>query len=222
MDKIDPRYKRGKVYCVRCRYDDDLCYVGSTIQTLAKRMAAHRKDKLCSLYKYVNDDWDNWFIELYEYYPCNNKPELDKREGQITRQIGNINKSIAGRTKKEYYYDNRDKCLEQRKQYREDNLDKILEYQKEYRQDNREKLLEKAKQYHQVNREKILEDKKQYHRDNREKRLEYNKQRYEDNREKLLEQAKQKITCDRCGSIVNKYIITRHKKTQKCINFKPA
>jgi hypothetical protein len=25
------------------------------------------------LYIEVNDDWDNWYIELYENYPCNNK-----------------------------------------------------------------------------------------------------------------------------------------------------
>ena len=30
-------------------------------------------------YQYV-DDWDNWYIELYENFPCNNKEELNKRE----------------------------------------------------------------------------------------------------------------------------------------------
>ena len=195
MDKIDPRYKRGKVYCVRCRYDDDLCYVGSTIQTLAKRMATHRKDENCSLNQYVNeidDEWCNWYIELYEYYPCNNKPELDKREGEITRQIGNINKVIAGRTQKEHYHDNRDK---------------ILEHANQYYQDNHNKCLERFKQYHQNNREKILEQFKQYH---------------EDNREKISEYHKQKISCDHCGCLTTRHNIARHKRSQKCINFKPS
>jgi hypothetical protein len=27
------------------------------------------------------DDWDNWYIELFENFPCNSKEELNKREG---------------------------------------------------------------------------------------------------------------------------------------------
>jgi hypothetical protein len=159
-------------------------------------MGKHRKDKLCSLYQYVDNDWDNWYIELYEYYPCNNKPELNKREGEVQRQIATINKNVAGRTKKEQ--------------------------QKQYRQNNRDKLLENMKQYHLNNREKRLEQRKQYHQVNREKDLEYYKQYHQDNREKILEQQKQKITCDHCGSIVNKNSISKHKRTQKCMNFKPS
>ena len=210
MDKIDKRYKRGKVYCVRCRYDDDLCYVGSTIQTLAKRMAAHRKNESCSLYQYVNeidDEWCNWYIELYEYYPCNNKPELDKREGQITRQIGNINKFIAGRTSKEYYYENHEKCLNISRQYRLNNSEKILEQRKQYRLNNSEKILEQRKQYRLNNREKILEK---------------SRLRYEANKDDIIEKQKQKKSCENCGKYVRAGDMSTHKKSQKCINFKPS
>ena len=54
------------------------------------------------------DDWDNWYIELFENFPCNSKEELNKREGEIIREIGTVNKTIAGRTHKEYYETN---CL---------------------------------------------------------------------------------------------------------------
>ena len=30
MDKIDERYENGKIYTIRCRYDDDLIYVGTS------------------------------------------------------------------------------------------------------------------------------------------------------------------------------------------------
>ena len=62
-------------------------------------------------------------LELYENYPCNNKKELERREGEIIRQFkadinyNVINKAIAGRTHKEYTEDNKDKILEQKKQY---------------------------------------------------------------------------------------------------------
>lgn len=131
MANIDERYKRGKVYTIRCRYDDSLIYVGSTIDKLAKRMAKHRTSEKCSLYKLVNGDWDNWYIELYEEYPCNNKEQLEKREGEVIRAIATINQVVAGRTRKEYYEDNCDKILEQSKKYKEDNRDKIAEYMRQ-------------------------------------------------------------------------------------------
>jgi hypothetical protein len=37
----------------------------------------------------VNEDWDNWYIELYEVCPCENREQLCKREGEIIRLIGN-------------------------------------------------------------------------------------------------------------------------------------
>ena len=39
MDNIDERYKRGKIYIVKCKYDDSLKYVGSTIRTLNIRLS---------------------------------------------------------------------------------------------------------------------------------------------------------------------------------------
>jgi len=169
-DVVDKRYDNGKIYVVRCKYNTDLRYIGSTIRTLEDRFKSHKGDKLCSLYKYVNGDWDNWFIELYENYPCKNKYHLEKREGELQREINNINKYIAGRTQKEWYEDNK----------------------------------ERIKEYYQNNHQKILEKHKQYHQDNRERRLEKNKE---------------KITCE-CGCIVSKNHIARHKRSQKCMNYK--
>jgi len=93
-------------------------------------------------YKYVNGDWDNWYIELYEEYPCNNKELLEKREGEISRLIGSINKNIAGRTKKEWYDDNKVNILENKKTYYNENKVNILEKTKKYRDENRDKIKE--------------------------------------------------------------------------------
>ena len=149
MANIDERYKRGKIYTIRCRYDDTLIYVGSTIDKLAKRFAGHKVDSKRNplpLYNHINDDWKNWYIELYEYFPCDNKEQLEKREGEVIREIATINRNIAGRSKKEYYQDNRDEILEERKQHYQDNRDKILEYHKQYHQDNRDERLEQMKE----------------------------------------------------------------------------
>ena len=119
-----PDYSNGKIYTIRCRTDDKLIYVGSTIQPLYKRFSGHKidskKEKYMNvkLYVEVNNDWSNWYIELYENYPCSCREELSKREGEIIRLIGTLNAYIAGRNKKEYYKENINKIKECRKQYR--------------------------------------------------------------------------------------------------------
>ncbi len=87
--------------------------------------------------------WDEWDIELYEEYPCNNRIDLCKREGEIIREIGTLNKRIAGRTKKEYKQDNAEIIKIKQKQYREDNKEKI----KNYRDQHTEKMRLYQKSY---------------------------------------------------------------------------
>ena len=89
------------------------------------------------------DDWDNWYIELFENFPCNSKEELNKREGEIIREIGTVNKQIAGRTYKEYYEDNKDEMLKKMKEYRQNNKGKKKEYDEEIRFANIKKNINK-------------------------------------------------------------------------------
>ena len=99
-----PDYKQSKIYTITC--EDGAVYVGSTIKTLEQRLSHHKSHKSSSMYKYIhtnyNGDWSKCKMELYENYPCNSKKELEKKEGELIRLIGTINKHIAGRTIKEY------------------------------------------------------------------------------------------------------------------------
>jgi len=107
-----PDYSKEKIYTIWCKYDTTLIYVGSTINPLYKRLGNHKdKSKLCStrkIYSTINNDWENWYIELYELYPCVNIEELTKREGEIIRLIGNLNTVVVGRTHKEWRQDNKE------------------------------------------------------------------------------------------------------------------
>ncbi len=135
-------YSKAKVYTVRNRSDDSLIYVGSTIQSLSQRFAKHREDcrkgiTNCMLHQKMREtDLNDWYIELYEAFPCNSKEELLKKEGEIIRLISTLNKNIAGRSvqeyKREYYATHKDKKLEYQKQYYEDNKEARIEYQKQY------------------------------------------------------------------------------------------
>ncbi len=112
---MSDKYKNGKIYTIRCKNDDSLIYVGSTVQPLFKRWYTHKNNlnnEKCNnflLYKKMREtNIEDWYIELYEEFSCENKEQLNKREGQIIREIGTLNKQIAGRTSKEYIEDNKD------------------------------------------------------------------------------------------------------------------
>ena len=56
---------------------------------------------------------------------------------------------------KEYYYNNRDRLLNQQKFYNKENHDQRIEYQKKYYLDNRDQIIENHKNYKKQNREKV-------------------------------------------------------------------
>jgi len=99
-----PNYQLGIIYTIRSLSSPEM-YVGSTTQSLTRRMSGHRRDykrnQVLGLPKHIITDISEWYIELYELFPCNLKCELEKREGQIMREIGTLNKNIPGMSDKE-------------------------------------------------------------------------------------------------------------------------
>jgi len=148
MDK----YSRGKIYLIRNRNNESLIYVGSTIEIyLSKRFQKHKSHKGCSLYKYINNpdnntNWDEWYIELYEEFSCENKLQLCKRENEIIREKATINK-IGYRTE--------EIKKQKEKEWRENNIEKLNKYSLEYYESNREKVLAKKVEYNKNHKEEI-------------------------------------------------------------------
>ena len=122
-----PDYSYGKIYKIWTDNSDDV-YIGSTIQTVSMRMVKHR-----SRYKYFLKTGKGYctsyilleqgaiHYKLIEKYPCENKQQLCKREGYWQKKITCVNKEIAGRTKKEYYQDNKLKISKKNKKYHQKN-----------------------------------------------------------------------------------------------------
>jgi hypothetical protein len=132
------KYANGKIYTIRS-HQTDKYYIGSTCDSLSKRLYEHRKKlKLYNTGKYNNVSsfdiiqYDDHYIELLELFPCNSKIELTSREGHFIRLHKNdlVNVKIEGRTQKEY---------------NEDNKEAIVEWKKQFYIDNKETLSEKAK-----------------------------------------------------------------------------
>jgi len=186
MAEIDERYKRGMIYTIRNIKDDAMIYVGSTINNLSKRFNSHKKACKAGL-----------AVSLYSY--IENNDELDRREGQVIREIGTINKCIAGRTMKEYYVDNPDKL----KNYYKDNADKIKEKVKNYQKNNADKIKEKVKVYRECNADIIKENAKQWR---------------ENNADIIKEKRKEKVCCNICGVYTSKHHFARHQKSKSCIS----
>ena len=195
MSNDNNRYKNGKIYTIRNINDNNLIYVGSTIQPLYKRFHDHKKKCMNEnnkeynkfLYKKIREtnNINDWYIELYENYPTETKELLLKREGEVIREIGTLNKKIEGRTKKEWH------DLYDKKHYQE-NRDKILEQKKIYNINNKDKIQIKNQNFYKQNIEKIKIQTKEY---------------YEKNQ-------KIKIMCV-CGCEVNKACIKRHQQSNK-------
>ena len=128
-----PDYQEGKLYKKYNTITDDI-YIGSTTQKLCERMRQHRNDQNSkkrghfSIYQAFREHGvNNFYIELVEKHPCNDRDELRKKEGEYIRKLKpSFNKRIEGRTDKEYYIDNKDALKQKSKEYAAQNREKVL------------------------------------------------------------------------------------------------
>lgn len=204
-------YANGKIYAIKS-YQTDQIYIGSTTIKLSQRLAQHRCEyKRPTTTRYYSSfeivKYPDAYIELIHAYPCNNKEELYRREGEVILATENcVNKYIAGRTYEEWYEENKDKIRERSKQWYIDNRERALEYHKEYREKNLDEIKEKDKvrnkiyrennpevwkQWYDNNREYISQKGKEYRELNKEKISEYQQVYYEQNKDKLRDSMKE-------------------------------
>ena len=146
-------YQNGKIYCIRSRSRPELVYVGSTTQTLSKRLGKHKAPSNHCSSKQIVAVGDA-YIELIETHPCDNKEQLLRREGQIMRSMTCVNERIAGpptpeelRTKyKQKYHNHKERiCVLQKHRYQQ-NKEKICAEQRHRYKQNREAVLARHKQ----------------------------------------------------------------------------
>jgi len=213
-----PDYSQGKIYKIVNDSNDNF-YIGSTIQPLYKRMYHHKNQHHRCMSKNLGVDIKDCIIVLVENIQCKDKDELLRKERFYIEKYRNeglniVNKIIPGRTKKEYYEDNKEKIAEQTKKLYEKKKTKRNQQQKENYEKNKEYYIKKHKEYNKKNKETINKYAKEY----REKYKQKTKEYYEKNKDIISERKKEKITCE-CGSTFQKTELSRHKKTKKHIKF---
>jgi len=207
-------YQNGKIYTLKSP-NCEKYYIGSTTQLLCRRKQKHiseakinNKDTVTTS-KIIVEAGD-CYIQLLESFPCNTKEELLKREGELIRQYKNelVNKTVNGRTKKEYYEETKNDRKEYVKKYQETNKDIIREKHKIYRDNNKDKIKEKHKIYNDNNKD-IIREKHKIYRDNNKDKVKL----YNSNINKNI-----KCVCECGGKYTNKHKST-HERTQKHIKF---
>ena len=131
-----PNYQLGKIYQIIDNTNSKI-YIGSSCEPiLARRLAGHKvmydryvkgKGQYVSSFEVLKNE--NYSIILIESYPCNSKDELTSRERYYIELNECVNKSIPGRTIKEYYIDNKEQKIKHQKEYNNNNKEQIAEKQ---------------------------------------------------------------------------------------------
>ena len=77
---LDSRYFNGKIYKIYSERLPDLCYIGSTTQTLVDRFKQHKWKCQNKHLKTMFAKYNDIVIELIENFPCFNNSQLEERE----------------------------------------------------------------------------------------------------------------------------------------------
>ena len=143
--EIVNKYSKSKIYKI-VDINFSKMYIGSTTQELSQRMTDHRKkykgwkqgyDKFVSSFTLFDEfGIDDCIILLLEAFPCRNKTELRKREGEHISTNDCVNRYVSGRTRQQYCIDNK----ERREKYAEEHKAIRHEREKQYRIKNREAI----------------------------------------------------------------------------------
>ncbi len=150
---MEERYNKSKIYKIVDNTNSQ-CYIGSTIESLRRRLSKHRahykqfqnnkKNYISSFEILKNDNYD---IILLEEFSCETKEQLHARERYWIEKTECVNMLIPSRTDEEWRELHRDDKREYDKQYRENNKEKINERGKQYRENNKEKINERRRQW---------------------------------------------------------------------------
>ena len=149
---MENKYHNSKIYAVKNTINEET-YIGSTTTALSRRMVKHRSDakqrpELSHFYTYMNElGIENFYIELVEKVKCEDIEELRKREGELIKEHGTLNKRVAGRTNNETT-----------KIWSDNNRDRINERRRERRRENPEKTKADAQRHRKAHREKHKEE----------------------------------------------------------------
>ena len=100
---MNSNYQNAKIYKI-VDNTSDMIYIGSTCKTLEQRLKKHESDykrfkdgKYTFITSFKILENNNYKIELVENYPCNNKQQLNLKEGKIIKQFINDKLNVVNK-----------------------------------------------------------------------------------------------------------------------------
>jgi hypothetical protein len=129
-------YSQGKIYKLYIKGFEEVCYIGSTINTLEWRFNHHKHQAKNPKQNKTGasvlfEDENEVEIALVENYPCETKEQLETRERYWIEQHSDcVNKNIPTRGWKERWLKNREHNIALHKQWVAANQDHVAEYRK--------------------------------------------------------------------------------------------
>jgi hypothetical protein len=132
-------YHCSKIYKITNNINDSI-YIGATTQKLKRRFSNHISNCRNPVLKQLINDYGREClkIELIKEVSCENKKQLDLVEKSFINELGDMNRCIPSRSRKEHYQDNKEYILERQHKYYNNNKESIREKVKEYRLKNDE------------------------------------------------------------------------------------
>lgn len=159
------RYENGQIYKI-VDAGFNMCYIGSTTEPLSKRMERHRKyykkyletGKVDTRVRLIFEKYgvENCKIILITDYPCNNKKELLRKEGEYIQSMECVNKCVAGRTPKEYKELHKERYKQNNREWCEKNKEYVI---KRNHEQHKEQIAQKRQEHYEQNKERINEQK---------------------------------------------------------------
>ena len=137
MHENESKCNTGYIYTIKCKDDEKLIYVGSTINIKRrwhehKQAATQSKFKHYLLYNKMSEiGHDRFYIEIYETVIFSFRSELFKRENEIIKLLGTLNTNVLTEFTKQ-------KEQEKNKQIKEKIKEELKEELKKKQEENRQ------------------------------------------------------------------------------------
>lgn len=207
-----PDYLLGKTYRLVHKPTSQTIYVGSTCDSLSRRLANHRttskQKREIPIYKWVagNGGWDDISIVLIQDEPCDNREQLLRAErAAYDEWRPSLNAKRPQRTEKERMEQNREKD----RRWKAANVEKCRENYRLKYAENTEKELERTRRWRAANVEKCRENPRQWNINNRERHNELARLSY--HRRKIAISATPSSPSEPKEPIVKKVIVWKTK-----------
>ena len=161
------KYHTSRIYKISSSQCEKF-YIGSTTQTLKKRLSRHKADYKRYIEKGIGSftsfevvKFEDAIIELIKDVNCESRKELERIEGECILEYHDriLNKNVAGRTCKEYHETHKNEI----KEWKEANKNEIKEKMKEYYEAHKNEIKDKKKKYREAHKNEIKDKKKEWY-----------------------------------------------------------